>query len=150
MTPHSDRSGIAGSPPGRGPFIGIAGSPFDYMGSIVWGSNGECQISVRSPADFYRYISDGGPRIATRGPDGVPRYPTGRRRMRKSGEASGGRQANFNCQLNLPGHRWMSARWVLYRQITAGYLPDLSHGWPCADPMIDFTLLCRSYKETHT
>ena len=68
-----DRAGIAGSPPGGGPFIGIGGSPFDDTGSIVWSSTGECQISVRLSADFYRYISDGGPRIAAQGPDGVPR-----------------------------------------------------------------------------
>ena len=34
---------------------------------------------------------------------GIGRCPTGRRRMRKIGEASGGRWANFNCELNLPG-----------------------------------------------
>ena len=65
--------------------------------------------------------------------------------MRKSGEASGGHRANFNCELNLPGHRRMSARWVLYRRITAGFLPDLSHGWPRADPTIDFSLLWRRF-----
>ena len=72
-----DRAVIAGSPPGVCPFIGIGGSPFDDTGSIVRSSNRECQISVRSPVDLYRYISYGGPQIAARGPDGVPRGAAG-------------------------------------------------------------------------
>ena len=61
----------------RGPFIGIGGSPFDDTGIIVRSSNGDCWISVRSPVDFYCYISDGGPPIAARGSDGVPRGAAG-------------------------------------------------------------------------
>ena len=57
----------------RGPFIGIGGSPFDSPDDIVRSSHGDCRISVRWPADFFRYISDGGPPIATRWSDGVPR-----------------------------------------------------------------------------
>ena len=132
-----DHAGIAGSPPGVGPFIGIGGSPFDDTGSIVRSSNGECQISVRSPADFYRYISYGGPMDRC---SGIGLCPTGSRRMRKSGEASCGRRANFNCVLTLPGHRRMSAGWVLYRRITTGFLQDSSHGSPCGDPAIDLAL----------
>ena len=45
----------------RGPFIGTAGSPLDDTGITVRSSDGDCRISIRSPADFYRYISDGGP-----------------------------------------------------------------------------------------
>ena len=71
------------------------------------------------------------------------RCPTGRRRMRKSEEASGGRRSNFNCKLNLPGHHWMSAGWVLNWRITAGFLQDSSHGSPHGDPAIDFALLWR-------
>ena len=41
------RAGIAGLPPGVGPFIGIGGSLFDDTGSIVRSSNGECQVSHR-------------------------------------------------------------------------------------------------------
>ena len=72
---------------------------------------------------------------------GIEWCPTGRRRMRKSGEASCGHWANFNCELNLPGHRRMSAGWVLYRRITVGFLQDSSHGSPCVDPAIDLALL---------
>ena len=57
----------------RGPFIGIGGSPFDSPDDIVRSSDGDCRISVRWPADFFRYISDGGPPIAARWSDGVPR-----------------------------------------------------------------------------
>ena len=77
---------------------------------------------------------------------GIGRCPTGRRRMRKSGEASGGHRANFNCELNLPDHRRMSAGWVLNRRITAGFLQDSSQGSPHGEPAIDFALLWRSYK----
>ena len=76
---------------------------------------------------------------------GIGQCPMGRRRMRKSGEASGGRRANFNCELNLQGHRRMSVGWVLNRRITPGFLQDSSHGSPCADPAIDFALLWRRY-----
>ena len=57
----------------RGPFIGIGGSPFDSPDDVVQSSDGDCRISVRWPADFFRYISDGGPPIAARWSDGVPR-----------------------------------------------------------------------------
>ena len=77
---------------------------------------------------------------------GIGRCPTGRRQMRKIGEASGGHRANFNCKLNLPDHRRMSAGWVLNRRITAGFLQDSSQGSPHSDPEIDFALLWRSYK----
>ena len=122
----------------RGPFIGIGGSPFDDTGIIVRSSNGDCRISVRSPADFLPLHFG---RWPTDRRSGIGRCPTGRRRMRKSGEASGGRRANFNCELNLPGHRRMSAGWVLNRRITAGFLQDSSHGSPHGDPAIDFALL---------
>ena len=61
----------------RGPFIGIGGSPFDGRDDIVRSSHGDCRISVRWPADFFRYISDGGPPIAARWSDGVPRGAAG-------------------------------------------------------------------------
>ena len=61
----------------RGPFIGIGGSPFDSPDDIVRSSDGDCRISVRWPADFFRYISDGGPPIAARWSDGVPRAAAG-------------------------------------------------------------------------
>ena len=80
---------------------------------------------------------------------GIGRCPMGRRRMRKSGEASCGRLANFNCELNLPGHRRMLAGWMLYRRITAGFLQDSSHGSPYGDPTIDFAQLWRAYKTTY-
>ena len=76
----------------------------------------------------------------------IGRCPTGRRRMRKSGEESANHPANFNCELNLPGDRRMSAGWVLNRRITAGFLQDSSQGSPHGDPAIDFALLWRSYK----
>ena len=65
----------------------------------------------------------------------------GRRRMRKSGEESADHPANFNCELNLPGHRWMSAGWVLNWRMAAGFLQDSSQGSPYGDPAIDFALL---------
>ena len=77
--------------------------------------------------------------------DGVPRGAAGWGKVGKSGEALGGRRANFNCELNLPGHRRMSAGWVLNRPITAGFLQDSSPGSPHSDPAIDFALLWRSY-----
>ena len=49
---------------------------------------------------------------------GTGRCPTGRRRIRKSGGASCGHLANFNCELNLTEHRRMSAGWVLYHRRT--------------------------------
>ena len=61
----------------RGPFIGIGGSPFDSPDDIVRSSDGDCRISVRWPADFFCYISDGGPPIAARWSDGVPRAAAG-------------------------------------------------------------------------
>ena len=57
----------------RGPFIGIGGSPFDSPDDIVRSLDGDCRISARWPADFFRYNSDGGPTIAARWSDGVPR-----------------------------------------------------------------------------
>ena len=62
------------------------------------------------PLHFLRWPTD---RLS-----GIGQCPTGRRRMRKSGEASCGRRANFNCELNLPDDCRMSAGWVLYRRIT--------------------------------
>ena len=97
----------------------IARSPFDRLGFL--------------PLHFLRWPTDRR--------SGIGRCPTGRRQMRKSGEASCGHRANFSCELNLPGHRRMSAGWVLYRRITAGFLQDSSHGSPCADPAIDLALL---------
>ena len=66
-------------------------------------------------------------------------------------ETSADHPANFNCELNLLDDCRMSAGWVLYRRITAGFLQDLSHGSPCADPAIDFDLLWRrhyTYKDS--
>ena len=71
----------------------------------------------------------------------IGQCPMGRRRMRKSGEELADHPANFNCELNLPGDRRMSAGWVLNRRITAGFLQDSSQGSPHGDPAIDFALL---------
>ena len=75
----------------------------------------------------------------------IGRCPTGRCRMRKSGEESADHPANFNCELNLPGDRRMSAGWVLNRRITARFLQDSSQGSPHGDLAIGFALLWRSY-----
>ena len=77
----------------------------------------------------------------------IGRCPTGRRRMRKSGEESADHPANFNCELNLPDHRRMSPGWVPNRWMAAGFLQDSSPGSPHGDPAIDFAQLWRSYKE---
>ena len=77
MAPHGWSHGNRWMTARRGPFIGTAGSPFDDTGIILRSSDGDCRISVRSPADFYCYISDGGPWIAARGSDGVPRAAAG-------------------------------------------------------------------------
>ena len=71
----------------------------------------------------------------------IGRCPTGRRRMRKSGEESADYLANFNCELNLPDHSRMSPGWVQNRQMAAGFLQDSSPGSPHGDPAIDFALL---------
>ena len=57
----------------------------------------------------------------------IGRCPTGRRRMRKSGEESADHPANFNCELNLPDHRRMSPGWVPNRRMAARFLQDSSH-----------------------
>ena len=54
--------------------------------------------------------------------------------------------ANFSCELNLPDHRRMSARWVLYRRITAGFLPDSMQNWPQGGRAANYAQLWRSYK----
>ena len=51
--------------------------------------------------------------------------------------------ANFNCELNLAGHRRTSARWVLYRRITTGFLQDLMQKSPHGDLTMDLSLLGR-------
>ena len=112
----------------RGPFIGIGGSPFDSPDDIVRSSDGDCRISVRWPADFFHYISDGGPPIAARWSDGVPRAAA---RWGKVGR-------------NRPIIR-MSPGWVPNRRMAAGFLQDSSPGSPHGDPAIDFALLWRSY-----
>ena len=124
----------------RGPFIGIGGSPFDGPDDIVRSSHGDCRISVRWPADFFHYISGRWPPNRR---SMIGRCPTGRRRMKKSGEESADHPANFNCELNLPDHRRMSPGWVPNRQMAAGFLQDSSPG---CDPAIDFALLWRSYQ----
>ena len=71
----------------------------------------------------------------------IGRCPTGRRRMRKSGEASCRRPANFNCELNLPDVCRMLAGWVLRRWITARFLQDSNQGSPSGDRAIEFAQL---------
>ena len=63
--------------------------------------------------------------------------------MSKIAEASSGHQANFNCELNLPGRRPMSARLGLCRWMTTGFLPDGEQNSPCGGRRIDFSLLGR-------
>ena len=94
-----------------------------------------------SPVDDLRIFSTTFRTVATRSPLDDRACPTGHRRMRKSGEESADHPANFNCELNLPGDRRMSAGWVLNRRITAGFLQDSSQGSPHGDPAIDFALL---------
>ena len=55
--------------------------------------------------------------------------------------------AKFQLRVKfLPGHRRMSAGWVLYQRITTGFLQDSSHGSPCADLAIDFALLWHRFE----
>ena len=68
------------------------------------------------------------------------RCPAGYCRMSKIGEASSGHRANFNCELNLPGRRLISARLGLCRRITAGFLPDGKQNSPHGGHRIDFSL----------
>ena len=126
----------------RGPFIGIGGSPFDSPDDIVRSSDGDCRISVRWPADFFPLHFGRWP------PDRrsmIGRCPTGRRRMRKSGEESADHPANFNCELNLPDHHRMSPGWVPNRRMAAGFLQDSSPRSPHGDPAINFALLWHSF-----
>ena len=91
----------------------IAGSPFDDLRIF---SATFRTVAPRSPRDN-RTVSHGAP------PD--------EEKWGGIGRTSGGHRANFNCEFNLPDHRWMSAGWVLNRRITAGFLQDSSHGSPC-------------------
>ena len=63
----------------------------------------------------------------------IGRCPTGRRRMRKSGEESADHPANFNCELNLSDHRRMSPGWVQNRRMAAGFFagfePRITTRW---------------------
>ena len=83
------------------------------------------------------------PRVAERRPAGDHAVSRGTPANEIICMTSADHPANFNCELNLPDHRRTSARWVLYRRITAGFLPDLSHGSPSGDPTMDFTQLWR-------
>ena len=132
--PDGDRTDICKSSSDNFSFIHTAQSLCDHRGRIPRWPNGDRLIyGIILPRNFGRWPTGHRQMFGRR--------PAGRRRMRELPQASADDPANFNCELNLPDHRRTSAGWGLYRRITAGFLPDSSHGWPCADPVIDFTLL---------
>ena len=92
-----------------------------------------CQLQLKFPRVAERRPA--GDRVAPRG------APADGLIAPDIGQTSADHPANVNCELNLPDDCRMSAGWVLYQRITAGFLQDSSHGSPCADPAIDFALL---------
>ena len=62
-------------------------------------------------------------------------------------ETSADHPANFNCELNLPDDCRTSARWVLCRLITTGFLQDFMQKSPRSDPTMDLALLGRRLKQ---
>ena len=117
-------------------------TPIDLR-PIIWGES--CGGRMESwpicgsffPPDFGRWPT--GPRQM------FGRRPVGRRWMHKWPQTSAGHPANFNCELNLPDDRRTSAGWVLYRRITAGFLPDLMQKSPRANLTMDLAILGRRF-----
>ena len=71
----------------------------------------------------------------------------GCRRMSKISEASAGHWANFNSELNLPGHRPISDRLVLYHHLNEGFLLDVEQKSLHGDGTNDFSVLGRQLKD---
>ena len=101
-------------------------TPLDLRAIIAGESSGGRTESGRFSAAFIHQILDDGPQVTARCSDGVPQGTAGWTNPAKSPQTSGGYPANFNCELNLLAACLMSARWGLYRRITAGFLQDLS------------------------
>ena len=124
-------------------FIHTARSLSDHLRGIPRRPNGERPICGSFfPPDFGRWPT--GPRQM------FGRRPVGRRQMHKWPQTSAGHPANFNCELNLPDDRWTSTGWVLYRRITAGFLPDLMQKSPRGDLMMDLALFGRRLNRIRT
>ena len=104
--PPSDQRDICKSSPDEFSFIHAARSPCDHPQGISRWPNGERLISVRSAAGFFQ-LNFG--RWPTGRRQRAGRHPAGRHRMSEWPQTSGGHPPNFNCELNLPGHRRMSA-----------------------------------------
>ena len=137
--PDGDQTDICKSSSEKFSFIHTARSPSDHLRGIPRRPNGEQPICGSFfPPDFGRW------------PTGYRqmfgRRPVGRRQMHKWPQTSAGHPANFNCELNLPDDRRTSAGWVLYRRITAEFLPDLMQKSPRGDLTMDLALLGRRLK----
>ena len=134
--PDGDQTNICMSSSGKFSFIHSAWSPSNHLKGIPGGPNRERPIcGSLFPPNFRRW------------PTGhwqmFRRHPVGHRWMNEWPQTLGGLPANFNCELNLPRHRRTSARWVLYRRITARFLPDLMQKLPCGGRAAVFSLLGR-------
>ena len=96
---------------------GTVRSPCDHRGIIPRWPGGDRSIFGNI---FPRKI---GP-VARRSPPDVRRRPGGRRRMAKLPQESADHPANFNCELNLPDRRRMSAGCVLKGCSIGGWPSD--------------------------
>ena len=137
--PDGDRTDICKSSSDNFSFTHTARSPCDHRGRIPRWPNGDRPIyGIIFPWNFGRWPTGHRQMFGRR--------PAGRRWMSELPQASADDPANFNCELNLPDHRRMSAGWGLYRRITAGFLPDSMQNWPRGGRAANFAQLWRRLK----
>ena len=124
-------------------------SPCDHRGIIPRWPGGDRPI-------FWQYFPKKNRTVARRSPPDVRRRPGGRRRMAKLPQESADHPANYNCELNLPDRRRMSAGCVLKGCSIGGWPSDFcrirapDHRTvirrsilPYCDEAIKFNLDCR-------
>ena len=81
-------------------------------------------MAGRRSADFWQYFPKKNRTVARRSPPDVRRRPGGRWRMAKLPQESADHPANYNCELNLPDRRRMSAGCVLKGCSIGGWPSD--------------------------
>ena len=81
-------------------------------------------MARRRSANFWQYFPKKNRTVARRSAPDVQRRPGGRRRMAKLPQESADHPANFNCELNLPDRRRMSAGCVLKGCSIGGWPSD--------------------------
>ena len=111
---HGDQRDICKSSPDEFSFIHAARSPCDHPPMIERRSTNLRQVDGKFFPLNFGWLPTGSLLRAGR-------HPTGCRWMSEWPQTSADHPPNFNCELNLPGRRWTSARWGLCHGITAGF-----------------------------